>query len=74
MEMKEIVNQISFLLGLPSNENVEDLQIEQAVEIAFKELKRYMRTSTEKTVPYSTLIDLVLPKANFILAVESLIR
>ena len=59
MEMKEIVNQISFLLGLPSNENVEDLQIEQAVEIAFKELKRYMRTSTEKTVPYSTRIDLV---------------
>jgi hypothetical protein len=59
MEMKEIVDQISFLLGLPSNENVEGLQIEKAVMIAFQELKRYMRTTVEKTVPFSTRLDLV---------------
>ena len=59
MKMSEYVSQISFLLGLPSNKNVENLQIQQAVNIAFKELKRYMRTSTDKTVPYSTRIDLV---------------
>lgn len=58
MKMNEIVDQISFLLGLPSNNNVENLQIEKAVEIAFRELKRYIRTTTEKTVPYSTRIDL----------------
>lgn len=58
MKMVEIVEQISFLLGLPANENVEDLQIEKAVNIAFRELKRYMSISTDKTVPFSTRIDL----------------
>ncbi len=58
MTMQEIVEQVSFMLGLPANENVENLQIEQAVNIAFRELKRYMNTPVDKTVPYSTRIDL----------------
>lgn len=59
MYMQEIVSQVAFMLGLPSNENVENLQIEQAVNIAFRELKRYMRTPVDKTVPYSRRLDLV---------------
>lgn len=59
MTMQEIVEQVAFMLGLPANENVENLQIEQAVNIAFRELKRYMKTPVDKTVPYSTRIDLV---------------
>lgn len=59
MKMDEIVDQVSFMLGLPANTNVEEgLQPERAVLIAFRELKRYMRTPVEKTVPYSTRIDL----------------
>ena len=59
MTMAEIVDQVSFMLGLPANDNVEDLQVEKAVLIAFRELKRYMKTPVEKTVPFSTRIDLV---------------
>lgn len=59
MTMQEIVSQVSFMLGLPSNKNVEELQVEQAVQIAFRELQRYMKTSVEKTVPYTPRIDLV---------------
>ena len=58
MTMEEIVDQICFMLGFPANKNVEGLQPEKAVEIAFKELKRYMKTPVEKTVPFSTRIDL----------------
>ena len=58
MRMEEIVNEVSFMLGLPANENVEGLQVEQAVLIAFRELKRYMKTPVEKTVPFSTRLDL----------------
>lgn len=58
MRMEEIVDEVSFLLGFPANDNVENLSIERAVLIAFRELKRYMRTPVEKTVPYSTRIDL----------------
>ena len=58
MEMKEIVSQINFMLGFPANENIEGLQVEQAVLIAFQELKRYMRTPVDKTVPYQTRIKL----------------
>ena len=58
MTMAEIVRQVSFMLGIPANENVEDLQVEDAVLIAFRELKRYMKTPVDKTVPYSTRIDL----------------
>lgn len=59
MTMQEIVGQVSFLLGLPANKNIENLQIEKAVEIAFRELKRYMKTPVDKTVPFSTRLDLV---------------
>lgn len=59
MQMDEIVDQVSFELGLPANENVEGLSIKKAVTIAFRELKRYIKTPVEKTVPYSTRIDLV---------------
>ena len=58
MRMEEIVDQISFMLGLPANDNTEGLDIEKAVLIAFRELKRYMKTPVEKTVPFSTRIDL----------------
>lgn len=56
--MSEIVDQVSFMLGLPSNNNVENLDIKRAVMIAFRELKRYMKTPVDKTVPFSTRIDL----------------
>ena len=59
MTMQEIVDQVSFMLGLPANENVEGLDVEKAVLIAFRELKRYMKTPVEKTVPFSTRLDLV---------------
>ena len=59
MEMQEVVQQVSFMLGIPANENVEDLQVEQAVEIAFRELKRYMKTPVDKTVPFMKRPDLV---------------
>lgn len=59
MTMQEIVEQVSFMLGLPANENIEDLQPEKAVLIAFRELKRYMKTPVEKTIPFATRIDLV---------------
>jgi hypothetical protein len=56
--MQEIVSRVSFMLGMPANENVEELPIEQAVQIAFQELKRYMKTPVAKTVSFSTRIDL----------------
>jgi len=58
MTMEEIVDQVSFMLGQPANENVENLQIEKAVMIAFRELKRYIKTPVEKTVPFATRIRL----------------
>ena len=58
MTMAEIVEQITFMLGIPANNNVEELQPEMAVLIAFRELKRYMKTPVEKTVPFATRIDL----------------
>ena len=59
MNMQEIVQEVSFRLGIPSNENVEDLQVEQAVQIAFRELKRYIKTPVDKTVPFQHRLDLV---------------
>lgn len=58
MKMSEIVEQVSFVLGIPAVDNTEGLSVEQAVLISFRELKRYMRTPTEKTVPFATRIDL----------------
>ena len=59
MTMQEIVQEVSFRLGIPSNKNVEDLQVEQAVQVAFREMKRYMKTPVDKTVPYQRRLDLV---------------
>ena len=58
MTMNEIVEQVAFMLGIPANDNIEDLQIEKAVLIAFRELKRYIKTPTEKTVPFNTRVQL----------------
>lgn len=58
MTMEEIVDEVSFMLGLPANNNVENLQIEKAVLIAFRELTRYIKTPVEKTVPFATRIKL----------------
>lgn len=58
MLMNEIVDQISFKLGLPANSNVENLSIEKAVLVAFQELKTYIGTPVNKTVPFSTRLDL----------------
>lgn len=59
MNMSEIVTQVGFDLGLPTSDNVEKQQIEQAVNIAFRELKRYIKNPTDKTVPYAPRIDLI---------------
>lgn len=58
MNMVEIIDQVSFMLGIPANTNIEGLSIEKAVLIAFRELKRYMKTPVDKTVPFSTRIQL----------------
>lgn len=58
MTMSEIVEEVSFRLGIPSNTNVENQQIEIAVKTAFRELKRYMKTPVEATVPFATRIKL----------------
>lgn len=58
MKMSEIVDEVSFMLGSPLNHFTEDIQLEQAVRIAFRELKSSMRMSTEKTVPFSTRLNL----------------
>lgn len=58
MTMAEIVSQVSFMLGFPVNDNIEGVSIEQGVLIAFRELKAYMRTPVNKTVPFATRLDL----------------
>lgn len=58
MTMQDYVNDMTAMLGMPANENIEGLEPEKYVEIAFKELKRYIKTPVAKTVPYSTRIDL----------------
>jgi hypothetical protein len=58
MTMVEIVSEISASLGLPAHRNIEQVQIETMVNKAFRELKRYMRTPVDKTVPFSTRVKL----------------
>ena len=58
MKMQEYVNKISFSLGMPANENIEGVSIPDAVSLAFMEIKEYMETPVNKTVPYQTRIDL----------------
>lgn len=59
MTMQEIVQEVNFQLGVPANELVEELDTNQAVLIAFRELKRYMTTPVDLTVPYQPRLDLV---------------
>lgn len=59
MTMQEIVQEVNFQLGIPATELVEELDTQQAVLIAFRELKRYMTTPVDLTVPYQTRLDLV---------------
>ena len=61
MTLEEMIDQVSFMLGLPSNNNVENQQISKAILIAFREIKRYIKNPVFKTVPFATRIDL---KAN----------
>ena len=39
MTMDEVIAQVGFLLGFPTNENVEEVDLRQAVLISFRELK-----------------------------------
>jgi hypothetical protein len=58
MLMDEYVSKISFMLGFPANKNNEQVDITQAVDIAFNELREYMKTPCNKTVPFATRLDL----------------
>ena len=58
MTMSEYVAKLSFMLGFPSNKNIENVDLTQAVTMAFDELKEYMKTPVNKTVPYATRVDL----------------
>ena len=46
------------MLGFPANKNNEQVDISQAVDIAFNELREYMKTPCNKTVPFATRLDL----------------
>lgn len=58
MLMDEYISKISFMLGFPSNKNVEQIDLSQAVDLAFVELREYMKTPVNKTVPFATRLDL----------------
>ena len=58
MTMNEIVDEVEFQLGLPAVRKIEQVSTEKAILIAFRELKRYIRTPVEKTVPFATRLDL----------------
>lgn len=58
MTIQEITAQVAFQLGFPTTKNIEEVDLEQAVNIAFTELKVHMKTPVEKTVPYSHRLDL----------------
>lgn len=59
MTLADIVDQVSFSLGIPADNTTESANVEKAALIAFRELKRYIKKSVDKTVPYSRRIDLV---------------
>ena len=56
--MDEYISKLSFMLGFPANKNNEQIDLSQAVDIAFKELREYMKTPVNKTVPFATRLDL----------------
>ena len=53
-----MVDEISFNLGIPGNELVENISIDKAVLIAFRRVKQYIKTPVDKTVAFSHRIDL----------------
>lgn len=64
MKMEEYVDRIAYQLGLHDESTVdaELVEIPRAVNNAFQEIKGYIRTPTDKTVPYATRIDLLEQK------------
>jgi hypothetical protein len=56
--MNEYVSKLSFMLGFQSNKNNEQIDLSEAVNIAFTELKEYIKTPVNKTVPFATRLDL----------------
>ena len=56
--MSEYVAKLSFMLGFPANKNIENVDLSEAVTMAFDELKEYMKTPVNKTVPYARRVDL----------------
>lgn len=59
MTLDEIVKRVYFMLGSPKGPDCDDENIKQAVLIAFQDLKSYMKTPVNKTVPYAKRLDLV---------------
>jgi hypothetical protein len=57
--MNEYVSKLSFMLGFQSNKNNEQIDLSEAVNIAFTELKEYIKTPVNKTVPFATRLDLM---------------
>jgi hypothetical protein len=56
--MNEYVSKLSFMLGFQSNKNNEQIDLSEAVNIAFTELKEFIKTPVNKTVPFATRLDL----------------
>lgn len=56
MTIDEYVDEVDF--NLPMLTKADGVDLNKAVMLAFREVKRYMRTSVDKTVPYTTRIDL----------------
>jgi hypothetical protein len=56
--MNEYVSKLSYMLGFQSNKNNEQIDLSEAVNIAFTELKEYIKTPVNKTVPFATRLDL----------------
>lgn len=56
MKLDEYVDEVDF--NLPMLTPADDVDLTKAVLVAFREVKRYIRTSVDKTVPYTTRIDL----------------
>lgn len=55
MTMEEIVDQVTYLVDIS---DVDAIEVEKAVIIAFNELKSTMKTPVEMTVPFATRIRL----------------
>lgn len=56
MMIDEFVDEVDF--NLPMLTTADNVDLTKAVQLAFREVKRYIRTRVDKTVPFSTRIDL----------------